>query len=165
MKYLDKKFIVGENNFDLSKEERERLDIEWRQQCDDYNKEYQATKHRFPKILREIHDNGCFHDAFINSIRYERILKNKRKTIFNIILDIDWQDRKGLLIHSDVKNFVSNIELTNYIPFGDYLYGEFLIDEKGLCIHNFLLYFDSEINITCKKINFQWITEKRKSNV
>lgn len=156
MKYFDKKYVIAVKNSALSKEERDEYDSKWKQSCRAYEKECCTLKHRFPKTLRKILNDGALHDAFINGIRYERVKKSKKKTYFNIILDIEWRDKNATLNYVDVKKFNCDMDLNNYVPFGDYLYGEFLVNKEGLYIHNFLLFLDSEINITCKKIDFKW---------
>lgn len=135
----------------LSPEERTERRAKWEQQCVLYYNEVKKYIFRFNKKLREYILDGSMHDAFVQSITFKRCMK-RGKTSFNIeIVFLTSFDKPVKFTYVDVQRFKTDLSLEDYINFGDYLYDEFLYENK-LFTHNFVMFFDSETNITCKKI-------------
>ena len=97
-----------------------------------------------------MNSTDSLHDSFLQSFT---ILRGKKKDSFDIeaVFYHKYRDKTVTLIYRDVKSFSSSLDFDHYVPFGDYVYGEFLY-ENGWYYHNFVLFFDSEINILCKRI-------------
>lgn len=146
------------NNGIKEPQAKEKLDREWMKNVLDYELAIKNNKTKYPKQLYQAILNGYFHDASIDCLSFEKNRNKKQNIIYNIILLLNIDGKSGKLIHYDVTEFTSAIDLSaGYIDFGDYMYGEILYN-NGFWSHDFLIFRESEINIKSKKI--EWKPEK-----
>ncbi len=151
MKYLKPECSPNEDSWHiLTPHERETRDALWKQQCDLYNKEFNRIKTHFSKKIVLLYETGSLHDSLLQSFT---VLRGKKRDTFDIeaVFYHEYRKKTVTIIYRDVKHFTSSLDFDHYVSFGDYVYGEFLYD-KGWYFHNFIIIFDSEINIVCKKI-------------
>lgn len=151
MKYLKPECSSTEDSWHiLTPQERETRDALWKQQCDLYNKEFNRVKDHFSKKIVSLNSTDSLHDSMLQSFT---VLRGKKRDAFDIeaVFYHKYREKTVTIIYRDVKYFASSLDFGHYVPFGDYLYGEFLFD-NGWYYHNFILIFDSEINIVCKRI-------------
>ena len=152
MRYLKKELLLYDNNSKEAQEYHEQL---WREQCVKLDDAQKKGKHKLPKKLWEILKDTAFHDAIIESINIARRVKNYQ-AVFDITLTLRSCDGKATyeLLYKDVSSFKTDLHLENLPMHFDYLYGEFLYEDKNY-IHNFLAFDYCETNIVCNKIEIK----------
>lgn len=153
MRYLKPEYSLTEDsNHMLSQEERELRKSKWEEQCKEYNSSLKEQQHHFSKKVMKYIVKGLMHDMYINDFHCYRIKTKKRDKFTIEIKFYDKYDERTILIkYDDVKFINCGVDLLDYLGFGDYLYGEIIFENK-LYTHNFVIVFDSEISITCKRI-------------
>lgn len=157
MEYF-KKDILYKLNTGVKDAEREKLYKEWMEDCENYMNSVIKNKKKYHKQLYQAILKGYFHDAEINNLSFVKNKDKKRRINYDIVLSITCEDKRSELIHRNILNFRTNVDLSKgYIDFGDYMYGEILCN-NGIWSHDFLIFRDSEINIKCK--NIEWWQEK-----
>ena len=152
MKYLKPEFSCTEDSVhgSFTPEERKYRYRMWKKQCRLYNEEFERHQEHFSKKIIALNTVDSLHDAYLQSVAVIRN-KNMHRFDLEIVFYHKYKDKTVTIIYRDVKKFVGSLDIEHYIAFGDYLYGEWLY-EDGLYTHNFVLIYDSEINITCKRI-------------
>lgn len=152
MRYLKKELLLYDDNSNESQEYHEKL---WCEQCEKLDDAQKKIKHKLPKKLWEILKDTAFHDAIIESINIARRVKHY-KAVFDITLTLRSCDGKATyeLLYKDVSSFKTDFHLENLPMHFDYLYGEFLYEDKNY-IHNFLAFDYCETNIVCNKIEIK----------
>ena len=152
MKYLKPEYSCTESSVHgiFSEEEREYRYRMWEKQCRSYNDEFERNQEHFSKKIIALNTTDSLHDAFLQSVT---VTRNKKADRFDLEIEFyhKYKDKTITIIYRDVKKLNGSLNIEHYIAFGDYLYGEWLY-EDGLYTHNFVLIYDSEINITCKRI-------------
>lgn len=155
MKFLKTEILYSDING--SKEEQEYYDNMWNKCLTAEYTNYLKCKHKFSKSLQRVLESERFHDAYIQKISIEERKKYKYQLALDIIIDLEWNGKKGKLYHYGVKNFSLNLkEVNDYHCIAEYLYGEFYVDDDNMQVHNFLNAPEGEVNITCKRIDFKW---------
>ena len=176
MRYIDMVAEVESENFNLSKEERDKYDKLWLEGCDKSGKAFEKIKHRLSKELVHTWKNGSFHDDRIYEISVKERMKGGRPEYDAIITLRHAQDTSKhvytcQLIHKDMKSIKASILFGLYDGYQtiDYMYGEICEHEedKDYLEHNFVVlgkdYGEpggSEINIVCKKIIWKVIEKE-----
>lgn len=152
MRYLKKELLLYDDNSNESQEYYEKL---WSEQCEKLVDAQKKIKHKLPKLLWEILKDTAFHDAIIESINITRRVKHY-KAVFDITLTLRSYDGKATyeLLYKDVSSFKTDLCLEDLSMHFDYLYGEFLYEDKKY-IHNFLAFDYCETNVVCKKIEIK----------
>ena len=152
MKYLKPAFSCTEDSAHgvFTPEEREYRHQIWDMQCRLYNDEFERNQDHFSKKIIALNTADSLHDAFLQSVTVIRGKKANRIDL-EFVFYHKYKDKTVTIAYRDVKRIIGSLDIEQYTPVGDYLYGEFLY-ENGLYSHNFVLIFDSEINISCKKI-------------
>lgn len=153
MKYLKPEYSCTEDSWHiLSSEQRESRKALWEQQCELYHEEFKRSQNHFSKRIISIETSDALHDCLLSSFC---IVRGKKRDTFDIeaVFINKYTGKSVTVIYRDVKRCTSSLDFDQYVEFGDYLFGEFLYDNKnGLFSHNFVLIYDSEINIICKRM-------------
>jgi len=128
-----------------------------------YFKEFNKIKNKLPKAVLEVDENT--HDAMITNITP---LYKAGKLDIAMTIELGWppareNQKKGTLLHCDVKKFNIDIIGDNTDPFERnylwYKYGELLM-EDGFWTHNFIFSpMPSELYIKCRSL--EWIEAER----
>ena len=155
LRYFKEDLYASTIDFSKTVEERRIANKQWQEACDQYALEMKKLYNKLPPKFYHMLENGFFHDASIDSLTFLKNRSKKRKITYDIILSITYKEKHSAIIHKNINNFQSDIDLSEgYIDFGDYMYGE-IIFENGFWIHNFIFYNYSEINIKCEKIEWK----------
>lgn len=156
MKYIQVKHLEIENTPWLPPEVYEQSRKEWERNGALYWQEYLKIRHKLPRNLTALLEDGFFHDARLQEIQFFK--KKKGQTVkLDLQFTLLWRQKRGLLTHHDVSYFQIDYSSQKYWrdSIGDYLYGEILLDEHGVWSHDFLYTNGHEINIRCKKLSWK----------
>lgn len=151
MKYLLQDYCPDYSSYcNYSSEEMEYREKMWEQQCILYDEHFKKIKGKLDKSLADHITSDFFHDSFIQSIELTKAI-NSDVSIIRIVFFREDLNTGITLEYLHVINFKTDLDFREYLPFGDYRYGEFLYD-NGQYTHSFVLRENSEIEIKCKSI-------------
>ena len=138
----------------------QKAEDQWQTNCVLRYNRFQSCKKKLSKRLVHLLENcHFFHDTYIQEISLKKIIGRKQDT-FDLILTMQYdgyeEPLNGRLIHREVQQLNSNMpNLMNNASFGSYLYGEIFINDQKMWVHNFILFEECELNIVCKKIEWE----------
>lgn len=152
MKYLKLQYSTVEDSYHiLSQEEREIRRAIWLEQLKAYESVMSKQRKFFSKKIIHYIVDGSLHDYHFKSFHFFSKIKRNRDVFFaEATLQDPYSGKTILLRYEDVKAIKTDLDFKNIIG-NVYLFGEMLYENK-LYTHNFVIIFDSEINISCKKI-------------